>query len=87
MIKLIQNIPCTNDGEQNEGITNNDIITKYLESNKDGLLHLAEKHYENLVETLTNNTVYSAAASNSTLLLPQSSSTFSSSLVKVIPTE
>jgi F0F1-type ATP synthase gamma subunit len=74
MVKLIQNIPCANDGEQHKD--NDDSITKYLESNKDNLLDLAEKHYENLVEALTNNVMNTAAASpNPPFLLPQSSST------------
>jgi hypothetical protein len=44
--------------------------------NKDILLDLSEKHYENLVEALTNNAIGVASSSNSTLPLP-SSSTFS----------
>jgi hypothetical protein len=41
MVKLIQNIPCANDGEQHK---DNDInITKYLEFNKDTVLDLTEK--------------------------------------------
>jgi hypothetical protein len=77
MVNLIYRIPNTANDEEYKDSNNN--ITKYLESNKDKILYLAEKNYENLVETLTNNTVNSAAASNSTLLLPQSSFTFSSS--------
>ena len=74
MVKLIQNIPSANDGKQYIG--NN--ATKYLESYKDSILDLAEKNYENLVEELTNNTINSAVASssNTTLSLPQPSSTF-----------
>jgi hypothetical protein len=76
MVKLIQNIPCANDGEQNKD--NNDInIAKYLEINRDSTLDLAEKHYENLVEALTNDTINNAVASSSsnlTLSLPSSSS-------------
>jgi hypothetical protein len=78
MVKLIQNIPTANDGEQNKDNNNNAIITKYLESNKDSILDSAEKNYENLVEVLTNNAINMAAASNPTLSLPQSSSTFPS---------
>jgi hypothetical protein len=76
MVKLIQNIPIANNGEQHKD--NNNGIAKYLESNKDNLLDLAEKHYQNLVEALTSNAISSAAAtfSNPTLSLPQSSSTF-----------
>jgi F0F1-type ATP synthase gamma subunit len=76
MVKLIQNIPHANDGEQHK---DNDInITNYLESNKDMILALTEKNYENLVEALTNDSISSAAvySSNSMLSLPQSSSTF-----------
>jgi hypothetical protein len=73
MVKLIQNIPSANDGENKD----NNNITKYLESNKYSILDLAEKHYENLVEALTNNTI-NAASSNPTISLPSSSSsTFS----------
>jgi hypothetical protein len=68
MVKLIQNIPSANDGEQY-----NNNITKYLESNKESVLYLAEKNYENLVEALTNNAI-ATASSNPTLSLPQSSS-------------
>ena len=73
MVKLIQNIPYTNDGEQYK---DNNNITKYLEFNKDKILDLAKKNYENLVEALTNNAINTAAPSNPTLSLPQSSSTF-----------
>ena len=46
MIKLIQNIFTANDGEQN----NDNNIIKYMESNKDRLLDLADNYYENIVE-------------------------------------
>jgi transposase len=74
MVKLIHNIPSANDGEQHKDDNNN--ITKYLEFNKDSILYLTEKNYENLVEALTNNAINTAAPSNPTLSLPQSSSTF-----------
>jgi hypothetical protein len=76
MVKLIYNIPTTNDGEQHKDNNNNNNITKYLEFNKDSLVDLAEKHYENLVEALTNDFVSSAATSSSdpTLSLRSSSS-------------
>jgi hypothetical protein len=76
MAKLIQNIASTNDGEQHDDKNNN--ITQYIESNNDKILHLAEKHYESLVDTLTNNAMDTAAISSSSprLSLPQSSSTF-----------
>jgi phage shock protein A len=72
MIKLIQNIPSANDGEQYKD--DNNYIANHLESNKDRILDLAKKHYENLVEALTNNAI-ATASSNPTLSLPQSSST------------
>ena len=56
MVKLIQNMPSVNDGEQHKDDNNNN-ITKYLESNRDSILGLAKKNYENLVEALTNNTI------------------------------
>ena len=74
MIRLIQNMPSANDGEQNK---DNNII-KYFEFNKDTLLDLAEKNYENLVEALTKNAInvaFSASSSlNPTLSSPQSPS-------------
>jgi hypothetical protein len=73
MIKLIQNIPSPNDGEQHKDNNNN--ITKYLEANKHNLLDLAEKHYKNLVEALRNNAIVNVF-SNPILSLPKSSSTF-----------
>jgi hypothetical protein len=78
MVKLILNMPSANDGEQYKDNNNN--IANYLDANKDSLLNLAEKNYENLVEALTNNVMHTAANSsyNPTLSLPQSS-TFTSS--------
>ena len=49
IVNLVYSISSTYDGEHHKD--NN--ITKYLESNKDSLVDLAEKHYENLVEALT----------------------------------
>ena len=72
MVKLIQNIPSANDGGQHK---DNNNITKYLELNKDRIVNLGEKNYENLVEALANNVVNNAS-SNTTLSLAQSSSTF-----------
>jgi hypothetical protein len=63
MVKLIQNMPSANDSEQYKGNNNN--ITKYLELNKDRILNLAEKNYENLVQALTNNAIYTAATTSS----------------------
>ena len=75
MVNLIYNMPSDNDGKQHED--NNNHITKYLKSNKDSMLDLAEKHYETLVEALTNNAIFTATASSDAILsLPQSSSTF-----------
>jgi hypothetical protein len=61
LIKLIYNMPTDNDGKQHKDNINN--IIQYLEFNKDSLLDLAEKYYENLVEALTNDSISSAAAS------------------------
>jgi hypothetical protein len=71
MVKLIQNIPSTADDGSNN-------ITKYFESNKDRILNLGEKNYEILVDVLTDNVTNTAgvSSSNSTLSVPQSSSTF-----------
>jgi DNA-binding CsgD family transcriptional regulator len=80
MIKLIQNITGANDGEQHKD--NHINITQYFESNKDRILNLGEKTYENVVEELTNNTISCVAATSSTnptsSSLSQSSSTFPS---------
>jgi F0F1-type ATP synthase gamma subunit len=71
--KLIQNMLSANDAEQHKDNDNN--ITQYFESNKDRILNLAEKNYENLVEALTNNAIDNATAAassspNPTLSLP-----------------
>jgi hypothetical protein len=74
MIKLIQNTPHANDGEQHK---DNDInVTKYFESNKDSLVDLVEKHYESLVEALTNDAIDNTSPNPT---LSSSSSTFPSS--------
>jgi hypothetical protein len=82
MVKLIHNIPGANDGEQYK---DNNNIVKYLELNKDRILSLGEKHYENLVEVLTNNAINSAVTSspNPALSLPHSSSTFQNSFDQI----
>jgi hypothetical protein len=74
MIKAIYNASTANNGEQHKD--NN--VTKYLESNKDRIIDLVEKNYENLVEALTNNAIFMAfiSSSNPIVLLPQSSFTF-----------
>lgn len=64
-----------NDSEQN----NNNGNTKYLEVNKDSILYLTEKDYENLVKALTNNAIDNAGAfysSNPKPALPPSASIF-----------
>jgi hypothetical protein len=71
MANLIYSISINaNNGEQH--IDNK--ITKHLEANKNSILGLVEKNYENLLEVLTNNAIDIAAASSSTLSLPSSSS-------------
>ena len=61
MVKLIQNTPHASDSEQGK---ENDInINKYLEFNRDRIMDLAEKNYQNLVEALVNNAINSAASS------------------------
>ena len=59
MINIIYKIPTANDSEQHKDI-NNDNAIKHLESNKDSILDLAEKNYENLITVLTNNVIDSA---------------------------
>jgi hypothetical protein len=77
IVNVILNIPITNDGEQYKD--NNNSITRYIESNNDKILHLAEKNYEDLVEVLTNNAINAAASSSSNPTLSLSlSSIFSS---------
>jgi hypothetical protein len=77
MINLIQNIAGADDGEQHKD--NHINITKYFESNKDRILNLGEKNYENLVGALANDaivTVASISSFNSISPLPWPSSTF-----------
>ena len=68
-------MPSVNDSEQYK---DNNNITKYLKLNKDHILNLGQKNYENLVEAFTNHAIDTAAdsSSNPTSSLPQSSSTF-----------
>ena len=90
MINIIYKILTANDAEQHkdDNNDNNGNAIKYLESNKDNILDLAEKHYQNLVEALTNDSIDTASASsNPTLSLPQSSSIFPGYRIKVISTE
>ena len=75
MVKLIQNISRPNGGEQHKD--NHTIINQYFECNKDSILCLTEKHYQNLVEAFTKNVMNNAAASPSSL-----SSAFSSSFTQ-----
>jgi len=60
-----------NDGKQHEDSNN---IIKYLDFNKDKILNLAKKNYENLVEALANNAINTAAAAAAAALsnLPSS---------------
>ena len=71
MVNIIYKILAANDGEQHND--NNDNAIKYLELNKTRILDLSEKNYENVVETLTNDSIANAS-SNPTLSLPSSSS-------------
>jgi hypothetical protein len=63
MINIIYKILTTNDLEQYKDNNNNNNVIKYLQPNNDNILDLAEKHYENLVEALTNNAI-NASSSN-----------------------
>jgi hypothetical protein len=65
MVKLIQDIPRANDGEQHK---DNDNITNYLEANKDKILDLDEKYYENLIEAFTKNAINDACALHNPIL-------------------
>jgi hypothetical protein len=71
MVKLFYNIPRVNDGRQPE--ENNNSIPQYLKSNKDSILDLVKKNYENLVEALTDNAIAAASSSNPKLSLRSSS--------------
>jgi hypothetical protein len=76
MINVIHKMATTNDVEHKDG---KNILIKYLELNKDRILNLGEKNYENLIEALTKDAIGTAIAassspSNPTLSLPQSSS-------------
>jgi hypothetical protein len=72
MVKIIQNIPSANDGEQHKD--NNDInITQYFESNRDRIMKLGEKNYENLVEALTNNAIDTVSTCSISSVLEPSS--------------
>jgi hypothetical protein len=84
MVKLIQNIDGANDGEQHKD--NHINIIQYFESNKDRILDLGEKHYENLVEAFTKNAIdiaASASSLNPALSLLQSSSRFPNSFDQI----
>ena len=76
LVKLLYNTPSADDDEQRK---DNDInINKYLELNKDLILNLGQKNYENLVEKLTINAINTVADSSSNFISSssQSSSTF-----------
>ena len=62
MVKLIHKIHTANDGKHDDNSNN---ITQYIEFNKDSMLDLSEKNFENLVEALTNDAVNAAAADSS----------------------
>jgi hypothetical protein len=85
MANLIHNIPTANDEYHRDNNNNN--ITKYFELNKNSLIDLAEKNYENLVEAFTKNAIHIAtsvsSSTNPTLSLPQSSSTFPNSFDQI----
>ncbi len=69
MMKLIYNTSIVNDEKENKDNNNNAV--KHLESNKDKILDMAEKNYENLLDALTNDSISSTtASSNSILSLP-----------------
>ncbi len=70
----------------NNNKDNNINITKYLEFNKDRILDLAEKNYENLVEALTNDAIANVFL-QSYIIIAFTSSTFSDPLIKMVPTE
>jgi site-specific recombinase XerD len=76
MINIIYKILTANEREGHQ--ENNDNAIKHLESNKSGLLDLAEKHYENIIESLTNSVIAltAAASSNPELSSPSSSTSF-----------
>ena len=80
IINIIYKILTSNDSEQHKDNNNNNVI-KYLEANKDSILDLAEKNYENLVEALTNNAIYYCCRFlfQSYIIIASSSSTFSNS--------
>jgi hypothetical protein len=88
MVKSIYAISLTNvnDRRHNDNDDNDNAI-KCLESNKDNILDLTEKHYENIVEALTKDAIdiaTSASSLNSTLSLPHSSSSaFSNSFDQI----
>jgi hypothetical protein len=65
MVKLICNIPGAKASEQHKDNDNN--ITKYLELNKDRILNLGEKNYENLVEAFIKNAIDIVASASSSL--------------------
>ena len=70
MVNLIYNLFGTNNNEHKD---NNNNTAKFLEFNKDSILELAEKDYQNLVEVLTKKAIDTAAySSNPASSLPQS---------------
>ena len=67
MNNIIYQILTTNDREQYKDNNNNDSAIKYLQPNYHNLLDLAKKHYENLVETSTNNAINDSSFSSNTI--------------------
>jgi hypothetical protein len=70
MIDIIYKMVTPNNGEQHKD--NHINITQYFESNRDRIMNLGEKNYENLVEALTNNAIDTVASSISSVLEPSS---------------
>jgi hypothetical protein len=65
MVKLICSTSTANDDEQYKD--NHININQYFESNKDRILNLGEKNYENLVKAFTKNAIDIAASASSSL--------------------
>ena len=75
LVNLIHNMPISKVNRHDDNNNNN--ISKYLESNKDRIMDLAKKNYENLVEALTNNSIDTVACSSNSTLPLHSSAAFS----------
>jgi hypothetical protein len=78
MVNLIYNMLTGGNDREQPKDSNDNNIAKYLESNKDRILDLAEKNYQNLVKVLTNNAIDAAVPSPFNPILSLTSScTFS----------